>query len=1395
MAQNIGSLEVDVVINNIDSGKVTRQIAEDLKNVETAAKQMAAEIDKPKKFNFDLSGLKKEMSNLPKIQAEAIGKLNKIYSENTKQIQALGKELDRVTAKKGDAETVQNLKAEIEAREVLNKEIEKQQKMIEGSSITARIKEIQREMQRLADIGQDNTEVYQQLMEEAGRLMDIRGDVAAQTAILANDEGTIKAATSAMGGIKSAADTAKTSMELLGASSNSVNKVMSDLNGVTSIFNGLQAVSATLNKDSYARRMATIAATKVQTAVTNLLTKAHIGEAAAAKAATVATAAATAGLTLLIPILYNIITKFREMQQAQEDIRTGMADAGAPAIVSLELLSKKWNELGDNMQDKSRFIAENQSEFEKLGASINSVADAEKLLNEQKDEFINALMAKAKATAAYNVLVEKQKELIEAQLTYGGEKDEAGNYTGDTGVHLWTRGKNVLFDKENRQKGNLEYLREVEKDYAEMKDKMMNIISDAQNEVETAENNLGRIMADKEKTNNYIAWIKKQKTVFDNYQEALLSENQGVRQFFTTELRQLQKDRSTSATTWRQFLEDLKNKPENRANYDIMRAINQELLSDNSDPLKELMERQKKKYDEFAKLSNSTSEAIRNNAAKTYANLTKQGATYEDFLKNLREQYKGNAAAIKKINLELIETERQGLMDLFKTDFEREMTLAKDINAQIEIIKATRAAISDDDPLKGQKNAAIDDKIKSLMSGATSDLAGAQKSYNDYFQNLLPERVRYENEVKRLRLMYEAETDKEAAKILYDTLKAAEIRLQMATNKEKIDNAKDLAAQLVRIEEKRASDIEALNNDTSLTKAQREAAEKQINEFAQADIEILKGSFNEVDDNFVKKILDATESATAGQVEIFVQMINEIQSQLREMETSGLQESESYVILKTRLDATKIAFEQFKSKGKKAAEEMAKDKNIKKISQSLAELGSTLQNIGGMFEGIVADIMKVTGQMLTSASSIINSIEKLTIGTMEGLKGTSEAAAIAIRTVENASVILAIIEAALQVTMAIINAVKKEEETFDDRKSVYESYIKTLDTLIERERKLTETISAQDAALHYSNIKKYYEDKIKVEREAAQDYLSSGASWKSHSEGYKLNEKLRVEDWEAIDKALGKWGTGIIPDSARKHGSARSGRGVNVAAYDLGDLYGNAAKIMELDAKELKAIQEQAYETYAKLPAEMQQAIEVIIEADEAITKLKYDEYETRTGISFESFADSFKDAMLDMEVTAKDISKNINEYLRRGLILDLYKKDFQADIDAYYQKWGEYMKDGELNNRELSQLNRLQEQIATGIESKVKAINEKFNFNDEEDEGKGLSGAIKNASQESIDLLAGQTNAVRMNQIEAIEINRQQLSAVLTINATLIICRDYLATISGAVTTNQLRAQGITEY
>ena len=1394
MATQIGSLEFDVILKNGTVEKQAKQTEAIIKGMAQSGTQSVETLDESFiKVNgsmrdtvkelqsvnkVDLSGLESQLKNVSAIQKDALENLDNVYKENTLHIKALNDELEKLnTADEGAAEKLANLKAEIAARQDLNKEIETQKQEIESETITQRLKLIQREMQNLYDAGQQDTEMYQKLMEEAGRLSNIRGDVAAQTAVLSNDEANIRATTAALGGVNSALGTAKSGMDLLGTSSTELTKAMTSLNAVQGVFNGLQAVSATLNRDSYARRMANIAATKLQTIVTNLLGKAHLSEAAAAKVATVATAAATAGLTLLIPILYSVITKFREFQKANEDINKGMADAGAPAIVSLELLSQKWNELGDNMEEKRRFVAENQSEFEKLGASVNGVADAEKLLVDGKDTFVATIMARAQATAAYNVLVEKQSELLQEQLNLG-TVDANGNFQGNTSWHWGTEGHvneamqqtgASRYSDENIKKANELRFEKLKQEYQEFADNITNVIKDAENKIKEGEGQLGALITNKKATDDVIKNIKNKKAVFDNYQAALLSENKGVKQFFTNELKKLQIGENTSATTYRQYLEDMKKRYAN--DFDVMKSINEQLLADNSDPLKELMERQKKNYADYAKLTNSTSSEIRDNAQTVYASLLKQGANYEEYLKNLREKYKGNAAAIKKINMEIIETEREGLMDLFNNELDKNMLFAQDVADQLKVIEDMRKKIADNDPQKREKNQALDDKAKSILGTSNSDLANAQKAYQEYLNGLLPETERYQRHIQKIRLQIEKETDKQIIETLNNEMKAAEIRLQMAQNKQKIDNAKELAAQLVRIEEKRAADIAAIDEDAALSAAEKARQKAEAEDYANADIEILKGQFADVDDDFISQILNATKEATAGQLELFVEMINEIQAQLTEMETSGNQDSEAYIVLKSKLDMAKNAYETFKTKSKRATAELAKDKNLAKVAASLQELGTTLQSIGGMFEGVIGEVMEMTGQMLTAASSIITSINTLTNGTIKGIEMSSKAATTAIRAVESASVILAIIEAAMQVALALINLFQKDEQTYEDRKNVYKAYLSTLDKVIEREKALMSTMTnAQDIMRETGNVSEMYAKQREQTQRLLDEYLHQGTKGKNnnrgHTVGYKIGDKMTSQDWADV-KALG-----INMDSR-----------VN--------------KLVDLSAAQIRDLQRYATSFYSKLDDETREYLEKIVALDDAAADLMAEESERITGISFDGFTDNFKSALLDMNATAEDLGATITDTIQEKLISNLVDGELNKDLKKIYDYYDAAMRTGNgIDTEEIRTINKMKDETA---QAALKRRNEIMSIlkqdPTEEIESNTLSGAIKGASQESIDLLAGQTNAVRMNQVEQIAIVKQQLAGLTTINTSIVKNGLILSEILSEIKSNQnsnLRSQGL---
>lgn len=65
------------------------------------------------------------------------------------------------------------------------------------------------------------------------------------------------------------------------------------------------------------------------------------------------------------------------------------------------------------MKDKEKFIKDNKSAFEELGVSVQSVVDAENLFIANKDNFVNSLLARAKAAAFQSKAQEIMNKNIE----------------------------------------------------------------------------------------------------------------------------------------------------------------------------------------------------------------------------------------------------------------------------------------------------------------------------------------------------------------------------------------------------------------------------------------------------------------------------------------------------------------------------------------------------------------------------------------------------------------------------------------------------------------------------------------------------------------------------------------------------------------------------------------------------------------------------------------------------------------------------------------------------------------------------------------------------------------------------------------------------------------------
>lgn len=124
------------------------------------------------------------------------------------------------------------------------------------------------------------------------------------------------------------------------------------------------------------------------------------------------TGLAIAAVAAAIAVLVTKIKKLKEDLDIIIELNKTTAGA-AEQIVTLSLLSRKYKELGDNVEDKKQFLTDYADAIGNTGIEIKDLNDAEDVFINNTDKYIESLKKKAKAQGAYNLLVKEMENYLE----------------------------------------------------------------------------------------------------------------------------------------------------------------------------------------------------------------------------------------------------------------------------------------------------------------------------------------------------------------------------------------------------------------------------------------------------------------------------------------------------------------------------------------------------------------------------------------------------------------------------------------------------------------------------------------------------------------------------------------------------------------------------------------------------------------------------------------------------------------------------------------------------------------------------------------------------------------------------------------------------------------------
>lgn len=142
------------------------------------------------------------------------------------------------------------------------------------------------------------------------------------------------------------------------------------------------------------------------------------------------------------------------------------------------------------------------------------------------------------------------------------------------------------------------------------------------------------------------------------------------------------------------------------------------------------------------------------------------------------------------------------------------------------------------------------------------------------------------------------------------------------------------------------------------------------------------------------------------------------------------------------------------------------------------------------------------------------------------------------------------------------------------------------------------------------------------------------------------------------------------------------------------------------------------------------------------------------TGTTAQSLADSIKQGILSGKKQFSDFADDIENFLRQGIIAGMSAKVIEPQIQKLQDELAGFLGDGVLTEDEKRQFQEMYMKIATEAQQYLDLINQTgLNIGGTLGSANSLQGAYKAASQESIDLLSGQTSGMRVAQLETNQI------------------------------------------
>lgn len=1386
-------------INAIEPGDAQNQLIEQANSVKQ-------ELDAEKQGLVDLMN---ELNNLQRTTSGAASSLDQIRvtlgqigaacEEHEQAIAKLSAEYDRVSHAASDAfmsgrdddyralqDRADAIKGEVTVRKQLLNELRNQSNALEDEaqkiekaaqeaenaaqshvSFRTRLREVREELMQLELAGDTSSERYKQLQAQMGELSEAMDAVTTQQNMLKRGERMWDGLLSGLSGVSGAFSAAQGAVALFSGENENLQKIMLKVQSLMAVTIGLKEVQLALDKDeafqlvtinglkewwnkllavgrgeqvastaaTVADTTATIAdtaATAANTAAQQANTAAQTGNTVAQGANTVATGAQTtaavagtaaniglagafrmvgaaiksipvfgwiaAALSVLVGVIVHFVSKANEGKKAAQEFYKSLAENAYKPIATIEDLSLKWNALGDDLDAKKKFIEENKAAFDELGVSINGVTDAENLLINNKQAFINAQIEKAKALVYLQQAQEKVKTLLEQEQAYNAMPDNVTKtrsvkHGAGMGAYYTYEDYIVPNEAKAEAKAQIDALRaEITKGFEN---------------AATAESNGFNMLKQ--------AGIDATKT----YADGTLGAIEQAIQVKQEALKNLTSN--AEYKTAMQEIEKLQKQADAITGRKTTTTSNKS--TNTQDPFIEKLNKYRSEYQRFQKWVNSGDEVLVRSANQEFSKLLAEGATYIDYLKNQRDQIlqidvanrtKAQNKQLRQLNDAIAEETRTTVLEAFNEELNAQLTNARTVLDMLNIIEQKRKELSGDGTeLDNAKADALNEAEENAQDQLRQETESLLEEYASYVEQKRHLEQQFNDDVAlMMREREKATTDAQRAEI--------DNAIQNRTNQYNKDvrniGGVDYDAMLAEYgtfeerkqaiideyDEKRRAAQEAGNTDmiAAIDKAQAQALSKFALDELQAhpDWELMFGDLDEISTKKLQELIDKINNLDGAYlgIEFDPKDLETLKGNIEKMKKEIQERNPFSSLVSSIKDYIK------------AEDEASKKTALTNVFKSAS---GAIELVGGAFDAVTSGLEKMGVTMDEQTQAIIGDIGGILDGAGQVASGIATGNPLSI----------------IQGSIGLLSS--------------------AFDLFNSRDRKAEKSIKRHQEAI----------DKLKASYEQL--------------------------EW-AVDKALGAEvynnQMGLIHNMEQQQAHLRG---------------------MISDEQSKKKTDNGKIQDYQNQIAELDRQIQDMYD------EIANDILQTNAKDFASTLADSLTEAFKAGEDAANAFEQTVNEVLQNAIVNQLKKKflenQLQSALDSLYTDMGywsgdNFIFDG-LTDAEIADFKAKVQAAANNYNQALDVYKDLFkDLEIDDDSEDSLTGAVKGVTEETADIISGQMNAIRINQMEATQVLRQSLQALNTIANNTAYNR-YLAGIERIITIlernstgDSLRSQGL---